>query len=151
MCKTLDFSESRFQVCWCCGLMMIGSIPGLFKDKYETISASAFGTDNQAGRLVTVTLVIYQFSTDQDRQTLIDAFQKGQSQGLADALSKMKAVGHIDVTGTMGFDVSFIRMIQTPTGRKIRFITNRKIAFGEARSESQSMSFRSYSRRIRPE
>jgi hypothetical protein len=111
------------------------------KDKYETISATAFGTGTQVGRLIRVNFVIYQFSTDQDRQVLVDAFKQGQNQGLAAALQKMKAVGHIDVTGTIGYDVNFIRMIPTPTGRKIRFITNRKIGFGEARSQSQTMSY----------
>ena len=107
-------------------LVMIGTTPG-YSAKYETISATAFGTDTQVGQLVTVTLVIYQYSTDQDRQVLIEAFQKGQSQGVADALSKMKPAGHIDASGTPGFDVGFIRLIKTPTGRKIRFITNRRI------------------------
>lgn len=111
------------------------------KDKYETISATAFGTGTQVGRLIRVNFVIYQFSTDQDRQVLVDAFRQGQNQGLAAALQKMKAVGHIDVTGTIGYDVNFIRMIPTPTGRKIRFITNRKIGFGEARTQSQTMSY----------
>ena len=114
---------------------------GFAKDKYETISATAFGTGTQVGRLIRVNLVIYQFSTDQDRQILVDAFKQGQNQGLAAALQKMKAAGHIDVTGTIGYDVNFIRMIPTPTGRKIRFITNRKIGFGEAREQSQTMSF----------
>jgi hypothetical protein len=111
------------------------------KDKYETISATAFGTGTQVGRLIRVNFVIYQFSTEQDRQVLVDAFKQGQNQGLAAALQKMKSVGHIDVTGTIGYDVNFIRMIPTPTGRKIRFITNRKIGFGEARAQSQTMSY----------
>ena len=45
------------------------------------------------------------------------------------------------ITGTLGYDVSFIRLIETPTGRKIRFVTNRKITFGEAWTDSQSQSF----------
>jgi hypothetical protein len=53
----------------------------------------------------------------------------------------MKAVGHISITGTLGYDLSFIRLIPTPTGRKIRFVTNRPITFGEAWTDSQSMSF----------
>ena len=39
----------------------------------------------------------------------------------------MKAVGRIQIPGTLGYDLSFIRLIPTPTGRKIRFVTNRKI------------------------
>jgi len=141
MCKKSKLVRIAIPSLLVLGLMMIGTIPGYSEGKYETISAGAFGTSTQLGRLVEVTLVIYEFSTAEDRQILVDAFQKGQNQGLVNALSKMKAVGHINVTGTMGYDVSFIRMIPTPTGRKIRFVTNRKIAFGEARSDSQSMSF----------
>jgi hypothetical protein len=43
----------------------------------------------------------------------------------------MKAVGRIAISGTIGYDVSYIRLIPTSTGRKIRFITNRPIRFGE--------------------
>ena len=57
--------------------------------------------------------------TPEDRQILVDAFQKGQNQGLVNALQKMKAVGRIQIPGTLGYDVSFIRMIPTPTGRTI--------------------------------
>ena len=53
----------------------------------------------------------------------------------------MKAVGHINIPGTIGYDLSFIRMIPTSTGRTIKFVTNRKISFGEAYADSQSQSF----------
>jgi hypothetical protein len=53
----------------------------------------------------------------------------------------MKAVGHINIPGTLGYDLSFIRMTPTPTGRTIKFVTNRKISFGEAYTDSQSQSF----------
>jgi lipopolysaccharide export system protein LptA len=66
---------------------------------------------------------------------------KGQNQGLVNALTKMKAVGHIAIPGTLGFDLAYIRMIPTATGRQIRFATNRKIAFGEAYADSQSMAY----------
>jgi len=123
------------------GLMTIGSIPGFARDKNETIDATAYGTSTQLGRNVGVTLIIYEFSTPEDRQVLVDAFQKGQNQGLVNALQKMKAVGRIQIPGTLGYDVSFIRMIPTSTGRTIKFITNRKISFGEAYADTQSQSF----------
>jgi len=123
------------------GLLMIASLPGYSREKYETIDATAWGTSTQLGRNIGVTLIIYEWSTPEDREILVQAFQKGQNQGLANTLSKMKAVGHINIPGTLGFDVSFIRLIETPTGRKIRFITNRKIAFGEAYWDTQSQSF----------
>ena len=122
-------------------LMGLISVPGFARDKYETIDATAFGTSTQLGRNIGVTLIIYEFSTPEDRQILVDAFQKGQNQGLVTALQKMKAVGRIQIPGTLGYDVSFIRMIPTPTGRTIKFVTNRKITFGEAYTDAQSQSF----------
>jgi hypothetical protein len=71
----------------------------------------------------------------------VEAFNKGQNQGLVKALGKMKAVGHIEITGTLGFDCAYIKMTPTPTGRKIVFVTNRLITFGEAWTDSQSQSF----------
>ena len=117
------------------------SLPGFARDKNETIDATAYGTSTQLGRNIGVTLIIYDWSTPEDRQILVEAFQKGQNQGLVNALQKMKAVGRINVPGTLGYDVSFIRLIPTSNGRKIRFVTNRKISFGEAYADSQSQSF----------
>jgi hypothetical protein len=72
---------------------------------------------------------------------LVQAFAKGQNDGLVNALEKMKAVGRITIPGTLGYDVSYIREIITPNGRTIRFVTNRKIAFGESYYSTQTKSF----------
>lgn len=126
-------------------LMVIGSlviaVPVSARDKYETIDAQAFGTGAQMGQNIGITLNIYEFSTPADRQLLLQAYEKGQNQGLVNALQKMRAVGHIEITGTLGYDVSYIKMTPTSTGRKIVFATNRQITFGEAWSDSQSSSF----------
>jgi hypothetical protein len=120
---------------------LVATHPGFARDKYETIEAQAFGTGTQMGQNIGVTLNIYEFSTPQDRVNLVQAFEKGQNQGLVTALSKMKAVGHVEITGTLGYDCSYIKMTPTPTGRKIVFVTNRQIRFGEAFTDSQSQSF----------
>jgi hypothetical protein len=122
------------------GVLTLGSTPA-FCQKAETIEATAMGTGNQLGQNVEVRLIISDYSTMEERQVLVQAFTQGQNEGLVNALKKMRAVGRISLTGTVGYDVSFIRMIPTPTGRKIRFITNRPIRFGEAWADSQSMSF----------
>jgi hypothetical protein len=125
------------------GLLLIGSTFVLSGDrtKPETIDATATGTGSQMGQVIGITIIIDEFSTPDDRQILVQAFEKGQDQGLVNALTKMKAVGHISITGTLGYDLSFIKLIPTPTGRKIRFITNRQISFGEAWADSQSKAF----------
>ena len=108
------------------------------RPKAETITAVVTGTSTQAGQITTMMLLIYEFSTDDDRQILIDAFNKGQNQGLFNALSKMKAIGRISLTNTLGMDISYIKMAPTPTGRKIRFVTNRTIAYGEGYADNSN-------------
>jgi len=123
------------------GLLMIASVPGLGQRGNQTIDATAFGTSTQMARNFGVKIIIYEFSSPEDRDILIQAFQKGQNDGLVNALEKMKSVGRISIPGTLGYDLTFIREILTPTGRKIRFVTSRKIAFGESYWDSQSKSF----------
>ncbi|MGA9587930.1 MAG: hypothetical protein WBQ95_21550 [Terracidiphilus sp.] len=123
------------------GLFMLTSQSGLARDKYETIEAQAMGTGTQMGANIGVSLNIYEFSTPADRQILVESYEKGQSNGLANALQKMKAVGHVEITGTLGYDCSYIKMTLTPTGRKIVFLTNRQIRMSEAYFDTQSQSF----------
>ena len=114
-------------------LLAAGSIPGLSQErsKPEIIQATARGTSTQAGKQFQVKLIINDYSTEGDRQILIEAFNKGKNQGLVNALEKMNAVGRIAIEGTLGYDLSFVRAIPTPTGPKIRFVTNRLLRFGE--------------------
>jgi hypothetical protein len=124
------------------GLLVFTSVPGFGqRGTTETIDATAFGTSTQMARNFGIKIIIYEFSSPEDRDILVQAFQKGQNDGLVNSLEKMKSVGRIQIPGTIGYDLSFIREILTPTGRTIRFVTNRKIAFGESYWDSQSKSF----------
>jgi len=124
-------------------MLVVASRPAVSqeKPKPETIEATAQGTDAQFGMQFNITLIIERYSTPADRQALVAAFQADQNQGLYKALSKMKAVGHIAVTGALGYDVSYIRSIQTPTGRTIRFITTRPISTREEFRDSPSTAY----------
>jgi hypothetical protein len=123
------------------GLLIAASTPGFSANKSETIGATATGTSTQMGSEFSVTLNIYDYSTQADKQILVQAFQQGKDQGLVNALSKMKAAGHIEVTGTLGYDCSYIQVIPTPTGRKIRFVTNRLLRFGEVYWDTRSTAY----------
>jgi len=124
------------------GLLMIASVLSFGqRGSSETIDATAFGTSTQMGRNFGIKIIIYEFSSPEDRDVLVQAFQKGQNDGLVNALEKMKSVGRITIPGTLGYDLTFIREIMTPTGRKIRFVTSRKIAFGESYWDTQTKSF----------
>jgi hypothetical protein len=125
------------------GLFLTAALSALSADDKttETIDARAMGTSTQMGQNVGVKVIINQFSTKEDRQVLVDGFKKGQSQGLVKALTKMKPVGRIAITGTLGYELSYIALIPTPTGRKIRFVANRPIRFGEAYNNGPSTTY----------
>ena len=103
----------------------------------ETIQA----TYTQAGKTIGITLIIYNYSTPSDLQVLSRAFEEGQDRALATALSKTKAVGHCSITGALSYDVAFIQMDVTPTGRQITFVTSRPHPLNEAGADAQSQSF----------
>ena len=136
-----SFLKTILKVLLLVSLLTFGCVLVFSRDKDETIDATAFGTGTQMGQNIGVTLIIYEYSTPADKEVLVQAFQKGSNKGLVNALQKMKAVGHMSITGALGNDVSFIKMTPTPTGRKIRFITNRQIRFGEAWTDSSTQSF----------
>jgi hypothetical protein len=72
---------------------------------------------------------------------LVEAFQQAGSQGLFNALEKMHSKGRIAITGTLGYDISFVRKIPTDDGYKIRILTNRPIRFGEAWVSGRSKDY----------
>jgi hypothetical protein len=110
--------------------------------KSEFVQATAMGTSTQLGRVVNVDLGIGSYSTVDERNALLQAFSEKGSEGLANALDKMKSKGYIAITGTLGFDVNFIRSFNLPDGtRIIRFVTDRPIRFGEAWSSSRTLDY----------
>jgi hypothetical protein len=123
-------------------LVIIGSSINVWaKEKYETISCTAFGQGTQLGKTFSVNIIIQEYSEPSDRQILLDAFNKGGSQGLFNAVSKMQSKGHLAITGTVGYDINYIREFPSATQRVIRLVTNRPITFGEVWSDSRSMSY----------
>ena len=111
------------------------------KQKRQVFQAQAMGQGTQLGRSFSVTLNISEYSTLEERQHLVDAFEKGGSEELFNALQKMPSKGRIAITGTVGYDVSFVREIPTENGRKIRVLTDRPIQFGEARTSTRSKDY----------
>jgi hypothetical protein len=123
------------------GFLFVANSASQEKMKAEEYQAQAMGQGTQLGQTFNVTVHIEEYSTPEERQVLVDAFEKAASQGLYNALNKMKSKGRIAITGTLGYDVSFARKIQTPDGWKIRILTNRPITFGEAWTDSRSMDY----------
>lgn len=106
------------------------------------IQAMAMGQSQQLGQSFSVNIIIEEFSTPDDQKILLDAFNEKKNEGLVNALSKMRSKGRIAITGTLGYDVNYIREFKMPDGgTKIRLVTDRPITFGEVWSSSRSMDY----------
>lgn len=116
-------------------LVVLASFDSLAQDDdkplREVYQAQAMGTSTQMGKNFNVTIIVERYSTPEERQVLVDAFQQAGSEGLYNALEKMRSKGRISITGTLGYDISFIRKIPTADGYKLRVLTDRPINIGE--------------------
>ena len=106
------------------------------------IQGTARGQAQQLGRMFSFNLWINELSTPEDQKALLEAFNAKGNEGLVNALSKMPSKGRISITGTLGYDVNYIRRFKQPDGTtKIRLVTDRPITFGEAWSDSRSSDY----------
>ncbi|HYX70266.1 MAG TPA: hypothetical protein VE825_14105 [Terriglobales bacterium] len=113
------------------------------QNKRETFGATAMGGEGPYfGKTFNVTIIVEQYSTVEDQQILLQAFNTAGNQGLVNALNKMPAKGHIAITGTLGYDVTYVREFPMPNGgRRIRLVTNRPITMGEMWTDSRSQDY----------
>ena len=102
------------------------------KPKRETIQATAMGQQRASGKMFNVTVNIESYSTPEDQQALIAAFKAGGHDALVKTLSKMRSKGRVAITGTIGYQIAYIRSFPTEGGRRIRLVTDRPIQFAEA-------------------
>jgi hypothetical protein len=107
-----------------------------------TIQATAKGTSTQMGKIYSVNITIEAYSNEDDRQTLISAFQKSGQDGLVDALQDMKPKGRIRfASGGVGNDLKYIIELPSENGRRLRLVTDRNIAFGELYNGTRSRDY----------
>ena len=106
------------------------------------IQAQAMGQSTQLGRSFSVNLIINELSTPEDQRALLEAFAAKKNEGLVNALSKMNSKGRMSITGTLGYDINYIRKFDLPDGGvKFRMITDRPIRFGEVWADTRSMDY----------
>jgi hypothetical protein len=121
----------------------IGTIVQAQDQEPMIIQATAMGTSTQMGKMVNVNIHIDQFSTQDDRKALIDAFQRSGQDGLVDVLEDMKPKGRVRfASGGVGNDVKYIIELPLDKGRRhIRLVTDRTLAFGELYASTRSKEY----------
>lgn len=125
-----------------CLLLSLGGARGWAQQTGESFQAIAHGGGNQAGMTIGLTINIKSFSTADDGQELWKAFDKAGNQGLADALVKVPARGHLSFSGVAEYEIAYARIIPTAKGRMIRIVARRPLRFGEDPGSLPSATYR---------
>jgi hypothetical protein len=120
----------------------IGTLVQAQNQEPMIIQATAMGTSTQMGKMVNVNIYIDQFSTQDDRKALTDAFQRSGQDGLVDVLEDMKPKGRVRfASGGVGNDVKYIIELPSENGRRFRLVTDRNLAFGELYAGTRSRDY----------
>src|SRR5450759_926452 len=125
-------------------VLLLSGIHSVAQDEHalhEVYQAQAMGQNTQVGQTFSVTVHIDEYSTPEELQILVDAFNTGGSKGLYNALDKMSARGHIAITGTLGYDIKYARKLPADEGFKLIVVTNRPVNFREVWNSGRSLDY----------
>jgi hypothetical protein len=126
-----------------CGYLLLGTskVGAQDKPKNEVIQATARGQQRASGKMFHISINIDSYSTPADQKVLIDAFNAGGHDLLVKTLSRMPPKGRVAITGTVGYQIAYIRSFPMENGRRIRLITDRPIQFTEAYNSGRSTDY----------
>ena len=115
-------------------MTMLATISGPIwaKEKREPIEkfrARAF--DIQRGRASFLDIVIYEWTTPEERQALIKTFVEEGSKALYDALGDVKDKGYLRLPQTLGYDMQYAWQVEVGGKRRIVLATDRPMSFLE--------------------
>lgn len=126
---------------WALVLLLLAGV-SFAQEKIGAFEAAAHGQGNQLGMTMGVKATIESYSTAEDQKMLWEAFDKGGDQGLLDSLVKMPPRGHLSFIGVDEYEVVYVREIPTATGKKIRVVAKRPLAYGETRGYQTDSDYR---------
>ncbi len=105
----------------------------------------AFAVNMQGGSRTnagTVDIAITRWSTEAERDALIQTLQEKGSTALLDALTKQPEAGFIKMPNTLGWTLYYARQTDLPDGgKKIVLATNRPLRFGEVQKQTRSVNY----------
>ena len=110
----------------------------------EKFTAYAINSSNMTARAQAsqVDITINRWSTDADRDRLLQILRSKGQDALLDALQKMPVVGYINTPGSLRYDLHFARQIPAAEGgRRIVLGTDRYIGSWEAANRPRTVDY----------
>jgi hypothetical protein len=107
-----------------------------------TAFAVNFDADRPAARANVVEINIERWSTEGERNALLDTLRKSGSDALLDALQKTERVGYIRTPDSIGWDLHYAKARPTGDGgQRIVIATDRRIGFWELYNNTRSTDY----------
>jgi hypothetical protein len=128
------------------GVLSLGLIGGAAPDVEPVLRLRAFAVDKAAAgssQTSTLDIVIERWSTDTERQKIIDTLTERGPETLREAAEGIKPrAGYISQDGGIGWDVKYARRQAAPGGgQRIVFATDRPMAFWELAQNTRSREY----------
>jgi len=109
------------------------------KEPLEKYRARAISLDRGAAKFLDI--VIEEWTTPEERESLLKAFADGGSKGLYSALSKQDDKGYVKLANTLGYDMRYAWQFEHEGKRHIVLASDRPFGFVELRSASRSTDY----------
>jgi hypothetical protein len=123
---------------------MLLSTTGLVRaaDPKAIETFTAFAASLGTGRTAIVDLRVTRWSTDQEREKLLETLQEFGRDRLLSALEKLPPVGTIRTSNSIGYDLYYAREHAQPDGsRRVVLATNRRVSFRELLNNTRSKDY----------
>jgi hypothetical protein len=108
----------------------------------EAARYSAVGINMTVGASDRIEIVVNRWSTDADRDKLMNILMNQGADKLLDALQDMPRVGYFRTPGSVGIDIHFARRVPGEDGgERVVLVTDRRIGFWEAANRPRSIDY----------
>lgn len=124
------------------GLFVALAVPGLGEEPKPLATFTAFAVSMSSGGAGVVEIAITRWSTDAERQGLIDVLKQKGSPAAVDALQKLPQVGYIKSPESLGDALFFARSNPQPDGStQIVIATDRPMSFAGLRAPGAASKY----------
>lgn len=126
-----------YVACLLIAAVIFGALAGMSQSQPgpEEYQAVAMGQGQFMGQMNNVTIHISSYSTDAERQALVTVFEQGGSAALSKALTKQPSHGNVEITGSTGVDIAYVRKMPGANGgTRIRILANKPLSLAGAQS-----------------
>ena len=124
--------------------VLVGAAVAMAAKAKPVATYQAFAASLGTGRSSIVNITIDRWSTDEEREKLLQTLQEFGPDKLVDTLQKIRpTVGFMRTPNSRGYTLYYARLQPNPDGsRRVVVATDRPVAFGEASNNTRSMQYR---------